>query len=119
MGKGLRYNIEHVGDVFVDAILKASGAAKASARGIVLTYDLNDLKRKRRNLLCRIGERFTQLRKEGAGLDIASIASDGEMSRLLSEFDGIEGEIEAAERELEERLYPGCGETRRLESAGS
>ena len=115
MDKGLRYNIEHIGDTFIDVIIKASDAARTSAKGIVLTYDLNDLKRKRREIVRGIGERLVQLRKDAPGLNIAA---DEEMTRLLSEFDRTEKEIEAAERELKERLYPRKSETDQIKNTG-
>ena len=115
MGKGLRYNIEHIGDTFVGGIMKASDAAKTSARGIVLTYDLNDLKKKRQGIVHKIGERLVQLRNDNPDLNIAE---DEEMPNLLSESDRIKKEIEAAEKELEERLYPCKQESDQRENTG-
>ncbi len=44
MGQGLRYNIQHIGDVFVDNLERAFDCVKSSTRGITLTYDIHLLK---------------------------------------------------------------------------
>ena len=43
MNDDIRYKVEHLGDIYVNALLGASDSAKKYAKSIVLTYDIWDL----------------------------------------------------------------------------
>ncbi|KJU87659.1 hypothetical protein MBAV_000147, partial [Candidatus Magnetobacterium bavaricum] len=103
MEKGFRYMMSHMGDYVVDMIDKVSDAAKASAKGVVLTYDIRDLRGRKKDLLKRIGKRLTECRNIDGG---TFIARDETLSSLLEEFDAVEGKADTLLKERTERLYP-------------
>ncbi len=101
MGEGLRYNIQHIGDVFLDNLEKAFDCVKSSTRGIALTYDIHELERKKSKVLSEIGGRGAEVRKASPELDVFN---DEKMMELFSKLEGLEESIEAHKREREERL---------------
>ncbi|MBF0592173.1 MAG: hypothetical protein HQL02_08800 [Nitrospirae bacterium] len=103
MEKGLRYRISHMGDYMVDLIDKVSDAAKASAKGVILTYDIRDLRGKKKDILLRLGKRLTECRDLDQG---AFVSRDEELTRLLEEFDDVQGKTEALLKDRNQRLYP-------------
>lgn len=105
MGKGLRYNIQHVGDHFVDTLEKGFGVVRSSTKGISLTYDVHDLAKKRKKACRLIGERIAEIRKVSPE---GEVFSDERLMELFSKLDGIDEKIEMCKREREERLNPGC-----------
>ena len=109
MEKDLRYQIEHIGDIFVSKVQKACGAVTASTKGIVLTYDVGGLQKERDRLIKKIGKRVVALRESDPGLDVMNEAS---MIKLFYSLDKVEDKIGASIRKRKERLYP---RTRRSE----
>ena len=101
MGQRLRYNIQHIGDVFLDNLEKAFDCVKSSTRGITLTYDIHDLERKKSKVLSEIGGRVAEVRKASPELDVFN---DEKMMGLFSKLEGLEDSIEAHKRKREERL---------------
>jgi len=101
MGEGLRYNIQHIGDIFVDNLEKAFDYAKSSTRGITLTHDIHQLERKKSKVLSEIGGRVAEARKTSPELDVFN---DEKMMGLFSKLEGLEDSIEAHKKEREERL---------------
>ncbi|MBF0343192.1 MAG: hypothetical protein HQL06_03085 [Nitrospirae bacterium] len=103
MEKGLRYKILHMGDYMVDLIDKVSDAAKASAKGVILTYDIRDLRGKKNDILLRLGKRLTECRNLDHGV---FVSRDEELTRLFEEFDDVAGRTEALLKDRNQRLYP-------------
>ncbi|MES0338340.1 MAG: hypothetical protein SFH39_18500 [Candidatus Magnetobacterium sp. LHC-1] len=103
MENNLRYMMSHMGDYMVGLIDKVSSAAKASAKGVVLTYDIRDLRGRKKDVLHKIGKRLTECRNIDGG---AFVARDDELTRLLDEFDDIKNKAETFLKERTERLYP-------------
>ncbi len=101
MGQGLRYNIQHIGDVFVDNLERAFDCVKSSTRGITLTYDIHELERKKSKVLSEIGGRVAEVRKTSPELDVFN---DEKMMEPFSKLEGLEENIEAHKKEREERL---------------
>ena len=101
MGEGIRYNIQHIGDLFVDHLEMAFDYAKSSTRGISLTYDIHDIEKKKRKLLRKIGERVAKVRSASPEL---AVFDDEKMMELFSRLGGLEDSIEAHKKEREERL---------------
>lgn len=101
MGQGLRYNIQHIGDVFLDNLEKGFDCVKSSTRGITLTYDIHDLERKRSKVLSGIGGRVAEVRKTSPELDVFN---DEKMMELFSKLEGLEDSIEAHKKKRGERL---------------
>ncbi len=96
MEEGLRYKIQHSGDLFVSAICGVVEAAKDSAKGIVLTYNINELKRKKRNLIKKAGERLALLKKENMD---RRISDDDRLRKLLAEMQKLQNRIDAYVKE--------------------
>jgi len=65
MSQDIRYKMEHLGDIFVDTLSSVVGSAQKLAKGIVLSYDIRDLKNKRHQCLSEIGQRIVQVKKAG------------------------------------------------------
>jgi hypothetical protein len=105
MGKGLRYNIQHLGDHFVGALGKGFGAIQCSTKGISLTYDIHDLETRRRKVCRLIGERIAEIRPASPENDLFR---DERLREIFSRLDNIDAKIEASRREREDRLNPCC-----------
>ena len=65
MSEDIRYKVEHMGDIFVDALSSVVDSAQKLAKRVVLAYDIRDLKNKRRQCLSDIGQRIVQVKKTG------------------------------------------------------
>lgn len=113
MGKGLRYNIQHVGDHFVGLLERGFGAVQCSTRGISLTYDIHDLENRRRKVCRLIGERMAEIRSVSPENELYG---DERLREILSKLDNIDEKIEESKREREERLNP-CSSTMEAEEA--
>ncbi|MBV6340759.1 hypothetical protein [Candidatus Magnetobacterium casense] len=103
MENNLRYMMSHMGDYMVGLIDKVSSTAKASAKGVVLTYDIRDLRGRKKDVLHKLGKRLTECRNIDGG---AFVARDDELTGLLNEFDDIQNKTETFLKERTERLYP-------------
>jgi len=103
MEKNLRYKMEHLGDYFVDMLSTVADTSKASARGVVLTYDIHKLAKEKEIILNNIGKRLTQIRKDDPALNISQ---DERMRELLDSLDEIEKKLKGCFEERENLLYP-------------
>ena len=100
MEKDFRYKVEHMGDYFVDMLAKVSCASKSSARGVVLTYDIRQLTKKKETLIMDIGTRVAQISKHNP-----SLAQDEKISELLGLLDETEKRLNAYVEERKQLLY--------------
>lgn len=101
--KDLRYTMTHLGDIVVSALDKLWSATVTSTQGISLTYNIHELKNKKRKLQRKIGERVSIIKERSPELEIFD---DAELSKLFKELGIIEDDINASIYEREERLYP-------------
>lgn len=101
MSQDARYKMQHIGDIFVDALSGAVGSAKKCARDLVLNYDIRDLNNKKRRCLSMIGKRVVILKKEG----IAEFETDEQLTELVHELGKIDGYITSFE---EKKKSAGC-----------
>ena len=90
MEKDFRYKVEHMGDYFVDMLAKVTCASKSSARGVVLTYDIHQLKNKKETLIREIGRRVALISKNNT-----SFGQDEITSELLARLDETEKRLSA------------------------
>ena len=81
MAFDLNDNLRNVRNIFIDAVRKTADSATQSSKGLFLTYDIQQLCRKKEHVCRVIGERLTMLVKEGA-----EVALDARMSELLSQL---------------------------------
>ena len=101
MSEGVRYKMQHLGDIFVDALSCVVDSAKKCAKSIVLTYDIRDLKKKRRQCLSLIGRRIVQVKKEG----LADVNRDDKLVELIAGAEKIDRFIASFE---ERRKMTAC-----------
>jgi hypothetical protein len=106
MGKGVRYKIEHMGDMVADGLEQAFGWAGSSTRGISLTYNIHELEKKRKKALSKIGERLSWVRGRSPELEVFK---DERILELFVKLDEIDNKIRAGTRERDERLNPAGG----------
>jgi len=109
MENDLRYTMEHLGDIVAGKLEKAVGklgkvfgSLKTSTRGVVLTYDIHEMEKKRRKILTKIGERMTEVRTQSPEL---TIFNDEGIMKLFATLTTVEDRIESCKREREARLY--------------
>lgn len=106
MGQGLRYNIEHIGDLFVDGLEKVCGIIRSSTKGISLTYDIHDLETKRKKLCRLVGERIAEIRRVSPENELFR---DERLAELFFKLSDLDEKIEFSKREREDRLNPAGG----------
>jgi hypothetical protein len=98
-----RYKMFHLGDILVSKMEKGFRFLSRANRGVVITYDLRELKRKRKIVLTKIGTRMSDLKTISPDLEIFN---DTDLSQLFSQLAKIEHKIEQRLDERERRLYP-------------
>jgi hypothetical protein len=103
MENDFRYKMEHMGDYFVDMLGKVTCASKSSARGVVLTYDIHQLKSKKETLIRDIGRRVAQISK-----DNTSFSQDEITTELLARLDETEKRLNAYVQERQCLLNYRC-----------
>lgn len=79
MSEDIRYKMQHLGDIFVDALSTVVDSAQKRAKSIVLTYDIYDLKQKKLQCLSQIGRRIVQVKKTG----LADLKRDDNLGELM------------------------------------
>jgi hypothetical protein len=102
MSEDVRYQMQHLGDIFVDALSGVVDSAKRCAKNLVLTYDIRDLKKKRRQWLSLIGSRIVQLKKAG----LADLNRDDQLGELIAGVEKIDRFIASFE---EKKKMTACG----------
>jgi len=103
MREDVRYKMQHLGDIFVDALSGVVDSAKRCAKSLVLTYDIRDLKKKRREYLSLIGRRIVEVKKEG----LADLRRDDKLVEMIAHAEKIDGFIASFE-EKKKRMASGC-----------
>ncbi len=104
MGDQLRYNMEHAGDILFDKFSSAWDSVKGSTRGISLTCKIDELKKEKRKLVNRIGQRVVGVRSGKPDFDFTS---DEKLNFFFNKLDGIQKQIDDSIAERKARLYPG------------
>ena len=102
MSDDMRYKMQHLGDYFVDALTIVVDSAKKQAKGLVLTYDIHDLNKKKIQSLSLIGRRTVQMKKEG----LADLKRDDKLVELIAQAEKIDRYIESFE---EKKKMTRCG----------
>ena len=86
MREDVRYKMQHLGDIFVDTLICVADSAKKHAKGIVLTYDIWDSKKKRREYLSLIGRRIVQVKKAG----LVDLRRDDRLAEMIAHAEKID-----------------------------
>jgi len=102
MSEDVRYKMQHLGDFFVDAVSCVADSARKCAKSVVLTYDIRDLKKKRRQCLSLIGRRIVQVKKAG----LADLNRDDKLVELIAGAEKIDRFIASFE---EKKKMTACG----------
>ena len=100
-GRGFRYKLAHLGDIFVDAIENVVEGVKASFLGVSLTYEIHSLRTTKKKMICSIGERVVEIRKIDP---VINVTADDQAISLFAKFDEIEQKLEANIMEREARV---------------
>jgi hypothetical protein len=103
MSEDVRYRMQHLGDIFVDALSCVVDSAKKCAESVALTYDIMDLKKKKRQQLNLIGMRIVQVKKAG----LTDLNRDDALVKLITNVEKMERDIEFYE-EKKRKTAPGC-----------
>ena len=103
MEKDFRYKMRHIGDDFVDQVQNLGLSIKGSVRGIVLTYNIDELKEEKGKIVNSIGKRVVAIRDKESGQDLIN---DDVLTRLFHRLDKIQDNIHASFEERKKRLYP-------------
>ena len=98
MSEDVRYKMQHLGDIFVDALSAVVDSAQRLAKGVVLAYDIRDLKNKRRQCLSDIGQRIVQVKKAG----LADLKRDDILVDLFSKAQKLAYLIESYGKKKQE-----------------
>ncbi len=109
MENDFRYTMEHLGDIVAGKLERVAsklgrvfGSLKTSTRGVVLTYDIHDLEKKRRKILTSIGEQMGKVRVQSPEM---AIFNDEGIMKLFTQLTTLEERIESCKQEREARLY--------------
>ncbi|MEI7635811.1 MAG: hypothetical protein WCJ37_00770 [Syntrophus sp. (in: bacteria)] len=102
MSEDFRFKMQHLGDIFVDTLSTVVDSAKKHAKGIVLTYDIHDLKKKKLQCLSMIGRRIVQVKTAG----LADLKRDDNLVELITQAEKIDRYIESFE---EKKKMMTCG----------
>lgn len=97
----LRYKVEHGGDYFVGMIENVAKSARSSAKGVILTYDINKTQEKEDRVAKQIGEHVAQISRENP-----SFAQDEKLKGLLGQFETLEKKKSGYVAERQRLLYP-------------
>ncbi len=102
MAFDLRYNLRHIGDIFIDVVQKTADTATQCSKRTFLAYDIKSLECKRDQISRKFGERVTALMKEGE----SDFTKDPQLSELIVTLNGIEKEIAGHEEVRNNLVYP-------------
>jgi hypothetical protein len=89
MAFDLRYNLKHIGDIFIDVVQKTSDSATQCSKRLFLAYDIKSLHCKKDTLSRSFGERVTALMNEGE----SDFTKDAVLSELIVKLNTIEKDI--------------------------
>jgi len=93
MREDVRYKMQHLGDIFVDTLSCVADSAKKHAKGVVLTYDIRDLKKKRHEYLSLIGRRIVRVKKAG----LVDLRRDDKLVEMIAHVEKIDRFIASLE----------------------
>lgn len=98
MSEDVRYKMQHLGDIFVDALSTVVDSAQKKAKGVVLAYDIRDLNNKRVQCFSDIGRRIIEIKKAG----LTDLKRDDVLVDLFSKAQKLDQLIESYEKKKKE-----------------
>ncbi len=102
MAFDVRYNLKHIGDIFVDVVQKTASTATQCSKRLFLAYDIKSLHCKRDQLSRSFGERVEALMKEGE----SDFSKDATLAEIIVKLNGIEKEIAGYEEVRTNLVFP-------------
>ena len=102
MAFDLRYNLKHIGDIFIDVVQKTADTATQCSKRVFLAYDIKSLHCKRDQISRNFGERVEALMKEGE----SDFTKDATLSELIVKLNNIEKDIAGYEEVRNKLVYP-------------
>ncbi len=102
MAFDLRYNLRHIGDIFIDVVQKTADTATQCSKRVFLAYDIKSLHCKRDQISRSFGERVAALLNEGE----TDFTKDPQLSELIVKLNGIEKDIAGYEDVKNKLVYP-------------
>jgi hypothetical protein len=103
MENSFRHTMQHIGDLFVFRMEKWSRHTWSSAAGIRLTYNIQSLRRKRKEIIKKIGDRVAAIRK---GDPESNVTAEPIVKSLFAELDRVEYELGASMKARQDRIEP-------------
>lgn len=102
MGFDLRYNLQHVGDIFVGAVQKTADSALSCSKGTILFYDIKKLSCRKKCIYREIGARVFLLANEG----ISDFSADAILSEHVAQLSAIEKDLREIEAQRSNLMSP-------------
>ena len=102
-GSSLKGALSKTGEFTWSMTKNVSGLAKGSARGVIITYDINRLRKEKKALAGSLAERFIKVYGETSRPDLTY---DADASELLARLAEVEKSLAALIEERSERLFP-------------
>ena len=102
MAFDVRYNLKHIGDIFVDVVQKTASTATQCSKRLFLAYDIKSLHSKKDQLSRSLGERVEALMKEGE----SDFTKDAMLSEIIVKLNGIEKDIAGYEEVRNNLVFP-------------
>jgi hypothetical protein len=102
MAFDVRYNLKHIGDIFVDVVQKTAGTATQCSKRLFLAYDIRSLHCKRDQLSRSFGERVEALMKEGE----SDFTKDAKLAEIIVKLNVIEKDIAGFEEVRNNLVFP-------------
>ena len=99
-----RYSVQHLGDLFVEALSSVTNSARQHARDVVVAYDVRALRKKRAQVLAMIGTRIAQARRAG----LVDLRRDDKLVEMMDDVAQIDRAI-ATVAERASRGAQHCG----------
>lgn len=113
MREDVRYKMQHLGDIFVDTLSCVADSARKHAKGVVLTYDIWGLKKKRRECLSLIGRRIVQVKKAG----LVDLRRDDKLVEMIAHAEKIDRFVASFEEKKKRMAGGGESKTASADSA--
>nr|ASQ41177.1 magnetosome protein Mad10 [Candidatus Magnetananas rongchenensis] len=111
MDENTKHKVEHIGDTVIDTLEKGIDtlgsylcSVKKAFRGVFLTYDLYELKRKQKKTLKKIGVRLSEIKYTNPEHEVFK---DEDITKLFYDLNNITDNIDSRIFEREDRLYSG------------
>lgn len=102
MKTDLRFNLQHAGDIFSDAVQKTADSAVIFSKKIMRVYNLNSLHSRKKKISEEIIARASVLVKA----EKSDVCRDAVLAKLVSRLHGIEQELAGYKKQKTRMVSP-------------